>query len=95
MTDYSPKALAKRFPVKYAQDCLQQRTIAEVAEEYILLRDSGCTPEESMDYIDQEFLFGAWGGYSQELPNNFLRGIRGFIHHVYNMTRQVQDSQPA
>ncbi|MCP3681791.1 MAG: hypothetical protein GY861_03790 [bacterium] len=90
MTDYSPKALAKRFPVKYAQDSQKKRiTLGDLVQEYVLLREIGCTSEESVDFIDREFLFGTWGEYSKNLPNQMLRDIRGFIHHVYDYTKEL------
>lgn len=77
----------KKFPRKYSVDggIKMQKKISAIVKELRELIDKQATRDELSDYIDREFIFGAWGEYSKDIPPKMLGDIRGLIIDMYRM----------
>jgi len=73
----------RAYPTKYARDSLAKKTLGEMVDGVKSLIDSGASDDQLADYLDKEFIMGAWGDVCKTLPELFLRDIRGFIVAMY------------
>ena len=78
-----PLLLHKRFPVKYSRDGDNVKQLGEIVKELRNLIDNEADSDRLADYIDEEFLFGAWGHICKDLDYTFLADLRGLIVAMY------------
>jgi len=82
---------SKKFPVKYGRDHHERITTGQMVEGLIKTMKTG-NSEEANDYIDEEFLFGAWGEESKRIDPLMLRDIRGMFHEMYKQLTGMNKS---
>ena len=72
-----------RFPHKYSRDYGKRQTPRRFANGLQELIDNNASNNELCDYIDAEFLYGAWAEEVKSMNPNFLKDIRGIIISMY------------
>ena len=92
-TDHNPKSV---FPEKYSRDGHGRVTVGDITKGMADLIDNDVPNKELSNYIDKEFLWGAWKHLVEKLGpegNLFLKDIRGFIRAAYLEGRSRGDSE--
>ena len=69
----------KSWPVKYAKDCLEKKNLGEIVDGFAFLLEQKASEETLLNYLDREFIHGAWGAHLETIPRLFLNDVRGFI----------------
>jgi hypothetical protein len=74
-----------KFPMKYSRDGGNRITVGDFVSGLRKLINDKANDEKLCDYIDEEFLYGAWGYFTKEIPPLMLADIRGIMVGMYKM----------
>lgn len=70
----------EKYPVKYGRDHGIKNTITNLVNNIRNMIDDNASDDELCDYIDERFLYGAWGSVMKEIDDPlFEKDIRGLI----------------
>lgn len=67
---------------RYARDLDGSRTLGELVEGLHSMIERGASNEDLVEYLDREFLYGAWKHVVESLPWDgglFLADVRGLV----------------
>lgn len=73
---------------KYARDGGQSMTLGDLAQKIVTTARNGADDDEMVKLIDEEFLFGAWRGQTEDREPDFLRDLRGLIINLARRARK-------
>jgi len=67
--------------LKYGADHLKKMSIKTFCNRLKARIDKKCSIDELCDFIDDEFIYGAWAEF--QFPDVFLKNIRGIFIEMY------------
>jgi hypothetical protein len=87
--EFAYDAWLAKHSLKYARDCGIRKELGKFVDELRTLIDQGKDGNALSDYLDEEFLFGAWGHICDKLDPLFLKDVRGFIIAMYSKPKET------